>query len=372
MIPEEHTRGRSALLNKFLMTSFWEALPLAVKNPPLLLFVIKCIFRQKRAMRLRAAHEARSLHVPPYIIISVTRQCNLACAGCYDLAKRHAGSAELSGIQLRELISQAGELGVSFIILAGGEPFMRPELLRITRSFPHILFPVFSNGLLLDDDIIEELRRQKQVIPIFSLEGDKNETDLRRGEGVYGRVMASVENVQRAGIFWGISITVTSRNFAAVTAEGFIRQLAGSGCKLFVFIEFTPPQEEVNGLAISAGQKQELIRLMGEFTSKFPAIFTAFPGDEERYGGCVAAGRGFVHISSEGWLEPCPFSPLTDVNVTEIPLREALRSPLLKALRDQKELLGESSGGCALWKNRERIASLFPESRPPQHSDNRL
>jgi len=51
--------------------------------------------------------------------------------------------------------------------------------------------------------------------------------------------------------------------------------------------------------------------------AEMPGLFVAFPGDEDLYGGCLAAGRGFVHISPEGRLEPCPFSPFSDVSLKQ-------------------------------------------------------
>ena len=63
-------------------------------------------------------------------------------------------------------------------------------------------------------------------------------------------------------------------------------------------------------------------------------ILLSFPGDERADGGCMAAGRGFFHINSHGGAEPCPFSPYSDVNVRDLGVREAMRSPLFSALRE--------------------------------------
>ena len=93
-----------------------------------------------------------------------------------------------------------------------------------------------------------------------------------------------------------------------------------------------------------------------------PGLFVAFPGDEEMYGGCLAAGRGFVHISPEGRLEPCPFSPFSDISLKDVSLREALRSPLLRTIRESDAHLRETRGGCALWEQRDWVGSLLQTS----------
>ncbi len=68
---------------------------------------------------------------------------------------------------------------------------------------------------------------------------------------------------------------------------------------------------------------------MYAFQEKKSGVFVVFPGDEEQFGGCLAAGRGFVHVGPDGSLEPCPFAPYSDVSLKTTPLREALGSKLL-------------------------------------------
>ncbi len=99
--------------------------------------------------------------------------------------------------------------------------------------------------------------------------------------------------------------------------------------------------------------------LVASFRRRFPAVFIAVPWDEEEQGGCLASGRGFVHISATGDLEPCPFAPYSDTNLLKVPLREALRSRFLGLIRENHALFAETAGGCALWKNREAVDLLL-------------
>ena len=88
-------------------------------------------------------------------------------------------------------------------------------------------------------------------------------------------------------------------------------------------------------------------------------LVVTLPGDEDRYGGVVwLQGRGFLHLSSTGDLEACPFAPYSDTNVKDRPLLQALKSDLLKKIRDNHRFLKESRGGCALKENSEWIESL--------------
>jgi hypothetical protein len=43
-------------------------------------------------------------------------------------------------------------------------------------------------------------------------------------------------------------------------------------------------------------------------------------------GGCLASGRGFVHINASGDLGPCPFAFYFDTSLKSVGLRQGLRS----------------------------------------------
>ena len=100
-------------------------------------------------------------------------------------------------------------------------------------------------------------------------------------------------------------------------------------------------------------------RLLASFRQRFHAVFIAVPWDEEEQGGCLASGRGFVHISASGDLEPCPFAPYSDTNLLTVSFRDALRSRFLAAMRENHDMFAETEGGCALWKNKQAVESLL-------------
>ncbi|MBP5170291.1 MAG: radical SAM protein, partial [Oscillospiraceae bacterium] len=77
----------------------------------------------------------------------------------------------------------------------------------------------------------------------------------------------------------------------------------------------------------------------------------------------LASGRGFFHIGPDGAAEPCPFSPFSDGNVTQIGIRGALRSPLFRKLRDADALGWEHTGGCTLFEHRSEVELLLNQSK---------
>jgi MoaA/NifB/PqqE/SkfB family radical SAM enzyme len=295
------------------------------------------------------------------MIASITHRCNLRCKGCYAWAQHALPELEIemSASKLRDVIAEAKELGTSIVLLAGGEPLTRPEIFDITREFPEIIFPLFTNGTMIDEELIKQLKKQRNVIPVVSLEGRRKETDARRGHGTYDRVLGMMEMMKKEGIFFGTSITLTRKNFESATDDYFVHSLIEAGCRLFFFIDYVPVEPGTESLTLTDGQRHVESQVIAMFRAELPALFIAFPGDEEMYGGCLAAGRGFIHINPEGRVEPCPASPYSDSSVNEKSLKEALQSPLLTAIRESGADLHETGSGCALFNKQEWVRSLI-------------
>jgi MoaA/NifB/PqqE/SkfB family radical SAM enzyme len=223
---EKGDNNHTINLNNSLQIFFKDALRVTVRNPLQAYHCFKTIRWQQKAAKVRSTWKKQGIHVPPIIIFSITERCNLKCKGCYAQTLHRVPETELSEDELIKFIAQAHELGNSFFVLAGGEPLVRHEILDITRKFPEMLFLIFTNGMLIDEEIVKTLKRQKNVVPVISLEGYEEETDDRRGKGVYKHLKKTVEKIKSKGIFWAVSLTITSSNFETVTDECFIKDMA--------------------------------------------------------------------------------------------------------------------------------------------------
>lgn len=329
-------------------------------GPRLMLRAVKLLVRQHRAARVRQQHAAEGLQVPPFAIFSVTSQCNLNCFGCYaNVLHQHSARDEMDEERIVNLFSEASQLGVSVMLLAGGEPLQKTRLLQMTQNEPGILFLLFTNGSLLDHLAIQQLRKQPHVIPVLSIEGSEPATDARRGQGTHARIAAAMQELKRARIFFGTAITLTGENFGHATAREHVQSLITQGCRLFFYINYIPVVPDTQHLTLSRLQVKELDRRLGEYRHQLPSLFIAFPQDEVSLGGCLAAGRGFFHINAVGDLEPCPFSPYSDRNIRDGSLADALQSPLFLRIRTSGKSLDETGGQCALWEQRAWVEGLL-------------
>jgi MoaA/NifB/PqqE/SkfB family radical SAM enzyme len=271
----------------------------------------------------------------------------------------HSEKPSLAPEQWHSIFKEAAELGVSFCLLAGGEPLMRRDLLECAAEVEDIIFPVFTNGTLIGATYTEFFKNHLNMVPVISLEGELAATDDRRGNGVFQRALRSMEMLQKEKLFFGTSITVTTENYHDVTSEAFLSHLVSLGCRLVFYVEYVPFDESTSHLAFRDEHVAEMEQIVELRRERFKEmIFLSFPGDEKAVDGCMAAGRGFFHIGPDGAAEPCPFSPFSDSNVAQIGLRQALQSPLFRRIRDARALGWEHTGGCTLYEHREEIEKM--------------
>lgn len=344
-----------------------EALRATLKDPKESAFMLRFAAATRAASKKRKKLEENGEHIPSFLIASITSECNLHCAGCYSRCNHATVDAvpvcQLTDEEWLRIFDEADELGVSFILLAGGEPMLRRDVIRSAAKKPNILFPIFTNGTYMDEQYFELFDKNRNLLPILSIEGEKDITDKRRGEGMYDKQIANMDELQRRGLIFGASVTVTTQNCREVTSESFLKKLSDRGCKAVIFVEYVPVTDDSKELAPGDEERDHLTGEIARLRNERPEmVYISFPGDEKGAGGCVAAGRGFFHINSHGGAEPCPFSPYSDVNVRKTSLREALRSPLFTALRDGGILADDHKGGCVLYEKRELVEALLAKS----------
>ena len=334
------------------------------RNPRESAYMARFALASRAASKRRRKAENAGEHIPAFLIASITSQCNLHCAGCYSRCNHATVDGEpvrqLTAEEWLRIFEEADELGISFILLAGGEPMIRWDVIEAAGRHPNILFPVFTNGTFMDERYFGLLDRCRNLIPVMSIEGEKETTDARRGEGVYDRLIGNMDALSQRGLVFGASVTVTTQNIREVSSDAFLKKLSDRGCKAVIFVEFVPVTDESADLAPGDAEREYLSREIERLREEHPEmVYISFPGDEKSSGGCVAAGRGFFHINSHGGAEPCPFSPYSDMNVRDTSLREALRSPLFRALQNGGLLEDDHAGGCVLYEKRAQVEALL-------------
>ena len=317
-----------------------------------------------QSSRVRARSLARGVRVPPFLVLSVTSKCNLRCAGCYAGAVGTVTNAPaqpgLSTSEWRGVVDEAVRLGVMAFMIAGGEPFLLPGIAKLFCDYPDRLFLVFTNGTALRPSDYEILSRSTNTVVVVSLEGDRDLTDLRRGSGVFEKAMSSLDRLREAGILTGIAVTIGSANVAYWSQPENIDVLIAHSGPLAMFIEQIPTAGCESGSVLTDEQRVRFRQVVVEYRDRQTggAYIIHSPGDEETLGGCVSAGRGFVHVNPSGDVTACPVSALATHNVRKSNLEEALASPLFAMIRENGHLLETEGHPCGLSAHAEELEKM--------------
>lgn len=349
-----------------IVKGIWKA---SLKNPRASIFMAQYIKSNNEANNRRKQLEQYGKHIPPFLIASITTSCNLHCKGCYARANHNCFDGTNPKHQMltidewSRIFDEAEELGISFILLAGGEPMLRKDVLEKAGGHKKILFPIFTNGTMFKEEQMKLLKAYPNLMPVISIEGKAATTDHRRGEGVYNKLLSSMENLEKHGVVFGSSVTVQKDNMQEVMGDDFLQLLIGKGCKAVVYVEYVPVNPDTALLAPEDEDREYMKKRLMALREKYPElVFISFPGDEKTSGGCLAAGRGFFHINAYGGAEPCPFSAYSDTSLKEVSLEQALESPLFLNLQSSGTLMTEHAGGCVLFEQEEIVKAFCNKS----------
>jgi MoaA/NifB/PqqE/SkfB family radical SAM enzyme len=285
-------------------------------------------------------------------------RCNYNCQGCYSRGR--PTDNELSTDELSTLFSEAEELGIHSVVLTGGEPLLRDDMLDVIAQHQRLLFFLITNGSLMTPEIARRIARSGNTVLLVSTEGFASDTDRRRQSGTHEVAMCAFVMLRKAHAVFGFVATNTAANTSQLAADEFIDQMVNIGCAVGFFTEYVPcgpnprPEWVLDEAARVAFHKRIL-----EFRRRKPIVLSQFPDDE--YGlenRCSGAGRTSLHINSQGDIEPCPFMPIAHENVRRGGLIAACQSPFLRAIREQPELLRRQHYSCALYEHRAELDGL--------------
>ena len=280
----------------------------------------------------RKDFESRTGYYPPRaMLISPTMKCNLDCYGCYAGDYSHD---ELEPEIIHRVLSEAKEMGISLVVVLGGEPFLRKDLLGVYEAHPDMAFQVFTHGGFLDEKMVENIARLGNIMPAISLEGFREETDKRRGKGHFEKVVRGMDLLREVRVLFACSLTQTKENTDVLISERFIDFLIAKGCILIWFFMCVPIGKNPDmGLLPTPAQRNLMREKLKVFRTIKPILFVDFWNDGQLTNGCMAGGRMYFHINAKGDVEPCVFCHFASDNIRETTLLEALNSPLFEKIR---------------------------------------
>lgn len=148
----------------------------------------------------------------------LTARCNFNCPMCYV----HMGAdevekkgKELTAKQWIDLARCAKDMGMVFVLLTGGEPFIRPDFFEIYHEMKQmgLLISINTNGSLLKGEVLDKLLADPPFRMNISLYGGSNDTYRKMcGLPAFDTVLGNIKTLKEAGVDVCINLSITGFN----------------------------------------------------------------------------------------------------------------------------------------------------------------
>lgn len=303
----------------------------------------------------------------PFLVFwEITRACALACQHCRATAQPKRDPLELDHAEAMRLVEQLAELKPPMLVLTGGDPMMRTDVLDLSRYATslglHVALSPSATARLLHADF-HELKRAGIMRMSLSLDGATREShDGFRGvTGTFDRTMEAIAKAREAGISLQINTTITKGNLHEFGAfRDLMFEISPEMWSVFLLVPTgragiadMPDADDVERLFEDLADVATVAPFSVKTTEghHFRRVLVQRQATEEGRKGMVSPlgirdGRGVMFISHTGEISPSGFLPMVCGNVRERDPGEIYRThPLFVSLRDN-DALGGKCGIC--------------------------
>uniref|UniRef100_A0A7C6AAL3 Radical SAM protein n=1 Tax=candidate division WOR-3 bacterium TaxID=2052148 RepID=A0A7C6AAL3_UNCW3 len=289
---------------------------------------------------------------PGFLVLSPGKRCNLRCPDCY--ANSASENNILDFAVLNRIVTEAKEFwGVRFFVISGGEPFIYRSqgkgILDLAKAHPDSLFLVYTNGTLITEAVAKELAALANITPAISVEGMQKNTDARRGNGTFEKILQAMANLRAAQVPFGLSLTATRYNIPEILSDHFLDFFFNQQDAAYAWLfHYMPMGRNPNPDAMpTPEQRIWLWQRTWQIIKEKKIMIADFWNHGTVSQGCLSAGRsgGYFHIDWNGDITPCVFFPYASANINEIyqnggNLNDVLATPLFRSIRQWQEDYG--------------------------------
>ncbi|CFX05511.1 Aldolase-type TIM barrel [Syntrophomonas zehnderi OL-4] len=302
--------------------------------------------------------EKYGCNIPWAILMDPTAACNLKCTGCWAAEYKKTASMDIK--TLDRIIREGKELGIYMYIYSGGEPLIcKDDLMKLAHKHNDCMFLAFSNGTLVNDDLAAQMAAAGNFALALSVEGFESETDMRRGDGTYQRVIEAMDILRKHGVPFGFSTCYHSGNVNSVGSDQYVDYMIEKGCIFGWYFTYMPLGKGAQlDLIATPEQRAYMYHRVREFRNTKPIFLMDFWNDGDFAGGCIAGGRRYLHINANGDVEPCAFIHYSNVNIKDVSLLDALQSPLFMQYRLGQPFNDNLLRPCPLLDNPHKLREM--------------
>ena len=291
--------------------------------------------------------KAARLGIPLNGTFEVTPLCNMNCRMCYvrmDREQQESIAPLRTAEEWLELGRTAKERGMTYLLLTGGEPFLRPDFRQIMQGLHRMGFvlSINSNGTMIDEKTVEWLKETPPIRINITLYGASDETygRLCRNPQGFTQVTKAIRLLKEAGILVKLNCSVTPYNaedleqiFAFAEKEELVVQatsymfppLRRDASKVGWNDRFSAEESAIQEAWINVYQNgreaylkhmesEEMASLSGDIEEDCMPVDEEFPGNgdsEKKEGERIRcrAGKCSFWVTWDGRFLPCGMLP---------------------------------------------------------------
>ncbi|MBI2171107.1 MAG: radical SAM protein [Chloroflexi bacterium] len=175
--------------------------------------------RYGEAARPGSTGAGMGVHGRPVVVWNTTRRCNLHCMHCYIAALDRPEPGELDTEMGLRVLDQIAQYGTPMLLLSGGEPLSRPDILPLIQHAVSrgLRVGLSTNGTLITQGVAQELRQAGLSYIGISIDGPQAINDKFRGaKGAYAQALEGIRNGLAQGFRVSLRFTLTSYNAASL------------------------------------------------------------------------------------------------------------------------------------------------------------
>ncbi len=310
--------------------------------------------------------EHRLQHSPLECLqIELTDLCHMSCVHCSTCAGPD-GSHCIPVMQLKRLIGQALPLGLRYVGLSGGEPFLYPKLedLCVFLRETGVEFSVYTCGVMVDSSaaivpipeemLVQALGASRIVLSLYGSDAPIHDS-ITGVSGSFDAALLTALEVRRLGYALQTHFVPTARNWTCLRDVATLaRELQAEELSVLRLVE--QGRACGNNLGLTDQEYGQLRESIAELRQTYGtgwlrtgAPWSSFALDDTA---TCTAGLSKLLISAEGKVFPCEVFKFT------AKLRQTFygrdlgniwtTDALLSAVRSARDMLPEGCAGCLL------------------------
>jgi len=246
--------------------------------------------------------------------IDLTYRCNFCCVHCYIVHKNKevgSSSRELSTDQWKSIIDDITDRGCMFLLITGGDPFLRPDFNEIYTyaKTKGLIITVFTNGYTITEQILRTLQKYPPRLVEITLYGATEETYTRitGKKNGFNKCLETIKKLQDHGINTGLKTVLMTLNVGEFYKMEKIADSFGIKFRYdpAIFPKFNGDKSPVS-LRVAPEKVVQLDFQNKQRAGEWVQLHRRYKDVtlEKKLYNC-GSGQTTFHITAEGRLQPC-------------------------------------------------------------------